>query len=347
MATPGPAQRFPANIIRINFPQIGGLVFFRVAQRWEGDVVPMSPRAFVKGLPWADFDMFSVSDGVADPDGTPHLISVPVSNPVNDNMLTKFLYWAQYPKVSADHNSVVPGFDTYILDRAQFTEIYNHMASRLYPLATRDEALAYFRGPGLLEGQDPDLVGVAFLNNTYQEIVVNPPSTEFWLFVAQGAAEYHVEPTPPVPIYKRDEAAVIVVNLAKLFRDVPLVSGSKPAQVKFTITMPVKPHYPTGHGATLSWNLSASAWSPKLSNPVKSFQRRDFPVEDRSTPIRGLPGAFNYEYHVPTFPHPDAFVQDKNVGEVERKVNATITFGAGSVPPKIELELAGTTGGAG
>lgn len=340
MATPGPSQRFPANIVRISFPQIGGLVFFRVAQRWDGDVVPVAAKALVKGLPWPDFDMFEVVDGVRDPDGTPR-DSVPVDNPVTENMLTKYRYWAQYPKVSADHNSVLPASDTYVLDEAEFTLIYNHVATgRVHPLATRDEALAYFRGPGLIPGQDPDLVGVGFLTNTWQEIVVNPPSDEFWAFVAGGAATYHIETTPPITIHKRDEAAVVVFNLAKLFKDVPNgPNGKKPAQVKFTVDLPVTPHFAIGHGARLSWWLSASAWSPKLSDPVKDFQRRNFPVEDKTIPIRGIPGAFNYEYHVPTFPHPDDADQDLDVVEKARRANVTITFGVGNVPPEVEIDL--------
>jgi hypothetical protein len=333
VTTPGPAQRIPANITRINFPQVGGLVFFRVAQRWQGDVPPVTPTAFVRGLPWSDFDMFAVSGGVSDPDGTP-TDSVPVANPVSGDMLTKYRYWAPYPEARADHNGVVPGFDTYVLDEASFTEIYNHVAtSRVHPLATREDALAFFKGPGLLDGQDPDLIGVGFLTNDYREIVVNPPSTTFWAYVAEGAATYHVEATPPSTIYKRDDAAVVIVNLAKLFKDVPNgPTGKKPAQVR-------------PHGAGISWQLSASAWSPKLSSPARDFERRDFPVVDRTIPISGIPGAFNYEYHVPTFPHPDALVQNRDVGETAQRVNATITFGAGAVPPKIELALAGTVGG--
>lgn len=348
MATPGPAQRFPSNIIKISFPQIGGLVFFRVAQHYNGEGTPVAPRAFVEGLPWPDFDMFAVTDGVVDPQGEPHNESVAIVNPVSDKMLTKYRYWAHYAKTGADHNSLVPGFDTYVLDTAQFTEVYNHVATdRIYPVAPRQEALDYFKGPGLIAGQDPELVGVDFLNNTWQEIVVNPPSDEFWAYVAEGAATYHVETSPPIPIAVRDEAAVVIMNLAKLFADMPLVNGRKPAQAKFTIALPTAHTFPAGHGADMRWVVSASAWSPTLSNPVKSYQRRDFPVHDTTTPVSGIAGAFTYDFHVPTFPHPDAVVSVGIVLTVEEKVNATITFGAAGVPPKIELELASRHGGEG
>jgi hypothetical protein len=349
VATAGPAQRFPDNLIRISFPQIGGLVFLRVAQRWDGDVAPISPRALVSGLPWADFDLFAVIDGVRDPDGTPS-DSVPIANPVTDNMLTKYRYWAQYPKVRADHNSTIPGFDTYVVDLANYVEVYNHIITgRVYILSNRDDALAYFRGPGLLPGQDPDLVGVGLFTNTGEPIVINPvPDANFWGAVATNGWTYHIEPAPPITIYRRDETAVVVLNLAKLVADMPLVSGHPPTQAVFTVDLPVKPTIAVGHGATLGWTLSASAWSPQLSDPVRVFERRSFPVTDEvATPVSGIPGAFTYQYYVPTFPHPQAVVSDTNVGTTARRATVTITFGVASVPPSVSISLANIPVGEG
>lgn len=345
----GPAQRFPSNIIRISFPAIGGLVFLRAAQRWNGDVAPIAPKALVSGLPWGDFDMFQVVGGVTDPEASLALQSesVPIADPVTDKMLQKYLYWAHYPKVSDLRTEPISGFETVIVDTANWTKLYNHVATfQLSPVWTRQQALDYFTTPpGLLAGQDPALVGVAITDNFGNLVPI--PSTLFYQMAAEAGWTYHTEPGGGGTLYKQDDVACVVINLAKLFRDVPsLPNGQKPTSVEFTVAMPVTPSFEPGHGAALSWWLSGSAWSPKISDPQQDFERRTFPVEERQVPISGLPGQFNVDHLWPTFPHPDfgADVEDESVGTTAQTVSGVITFGAGNTPPDITLELETTSG---
>lgn len=338
----GPAQRFNSNIIKISFPSIGGLIWFRVAQRWEGDVVGPAAKALVEGLPWDDFDMFSGLHG-EDPDGTPEE-SVPVGNPVTDKMISKYLWWSHRTPVHNDGSVTLPSIETYVIDTANYIEIYNHtVTNRLYPVAPRDVALAYFKGPGLLPGQDPDLVGVQL--GFGDDLTV--PSPLFFIFAAEAGWTYHIE-TSTGTAHKSDDAANVIINLAKLFRDVPNdpVTGKKPAKVEFTITIPKK----ATSAGKLQWWIQAAAFKSKLTKPPegpKDDERRDYPVHDRVVPISGIPGATNTDYLYPTFEFDDED-KDESIGTgTEQKVFVTITFGVGKIGPKVEVELAGGGGGEG
>lgn len=348
MASAGPAQRFPSNIIKISFPAIGGLVFFRVAQRWDGSFAAPAAVAKVTGLPWDDFDLFDGIDRI-DPDGKPDE-DVSISNPVSDAMLTKYLHWNQYKPVGVASNGTTPPFEQYIVDIAHFTEVYNHhITSRVYEHTSKEIALAYFQGAGLLPGQDASLVGVVLVTNTFENYVI--PSPKFFEDAAAGGWEYHIETTPGSTIYRRDDAATVIFNLAKLFRDVPNdpVTKKKPAQVHFKVELPTKAASPPGTGGLLSWKLQAAAFKSKLSDPPNFDERRDFPVEDVVKPVSGIPGAFTTDYLTPKgwpFPYPFADVKKSDVpAGVTQFANVTITFGAAKVAPLVEIEL--DTGGGG
>lgn len=346
----GPQQRFPSNIIRISFPAIGGLVFLRAAQRFNGDYAPITPKALIKGLPWDDFDMFGIVGGVVDPEASQELQAenVPIVDPVSDKMLQKYLYWAHYAKVSDLRTESISGFDIYIVDTANWTKLYNHVATfQLSPVWTRQEALDYFSTPpGLLPGQDPNLVSVAITDNFGNLVPI--PSTQFFQMAAEAGWTYHVETSGGATIYKQDDVAVIVINLGKLFRDVPEVNGQKPAQIEFDIEMPTKPDVP-GHGAAFTWWVSGSAWSSKISDPQQDHERRTFPVTTRETPISGLPGQVNVDHLWPTFPHPafEADVEVTDIDATQQTADGTITFGAGDVPPDITIYNEGISGGEG
>lgn len=354
MVGPGPAQRFPANIIRISFPTIGGLIYFRVAERWEGDATPQTPKALVKGLPWGDFDLFAVVGGETDPQASNDLKSenVPIADPITDKMIQKYLYWAHWSEVKARVTTVVPGIDVIVVDTAQWTEIYNHVVTnRLTPVQTRQEALDYFMGPGLLPGQDPNLVGVAITDVFGNLLTI--PSPLFYAMAAEAGWTYHTETGAATNVYKEDNVASVVFNLAKLFRDTPNgPDGKKPAFIDFTIDLPTRTGLEPGTGASIDWNAGASAWIPKdLPDPpagtqIEAYFRKSFPVHDVQVPISGIPGAFNTDYNVPTFDHPDfdALVEQTFLGSTQLSVEGRITFGAGNVPPAVTLFLLGGGG---
>jgi len=343
---PGPQQVFNQKIIRISFPTVGGLVLFRVAQRYDGDTpATPAPVASVVGLPWGTFDMFAVAgQNQIDPEGTP-TDQVPIANPVTDDMLTKYLYWAHWPKARGVKSQTLPGFEIVVVDLAQWTLIYNHhTTSRLSSIMSREAALAQFRGlvgSTGYEGLDPDLMGVALTNNLGQDFA----TTEALIEYANAAGwTYHVETAPGASVNTVDDVAIVIINLAKLFRDVPNVNGKKPPSITFTINPPVRT-FADGVGG-LNWSISASAWIPKLLNPPKpndpvaDSRRIDFPVEDIQVPISGIPGAFNTDYHMPTFTHPDEFADVALIGLNRNEVvpvTCTITFGAGNVAPEVEL----------
>lgn len=352
----GPQQRFPQNIIRISFPQIGGLVYLRCQLRSESDQSPIDPVAIVKGLPWGDFNMFEVVGGENDPELSPSdpllLETVPIVDPVSDKMLAKYIYWAHRAVVKNRTTEVIPGIDNVIIDTAQWTEIYNHVVTfRLTPVWTREQALNHYKTDGLLPGQDPDLVGVAVTNNFGQLLTV--PSAEFYAIANGGGWTYHTEPGGATSIYNEDDVATIIINTGKLFRDVPNEpNGSKPARIEFTVDLPISPG--GGHGSIDFW-LSGSGWIPK--EPVQgdpdfgdpfTDKRRSFPVQDVVKPVSGIPGKFTTDYNVPTFPHPwnedTAEIEKYNVRTSQEHADLRLTFGAGNVPPLIEIFIGGGGG---
>lgn len=357
MATgPGPQQRFNSNIIRISFPQIGGLVYLRAQIRSSSDIARITPVALVKGLPWGDFDLFDVVGGERDPElsNTDPLFSesVPIVDPVSDKMIAKYIYWAHRPVVKVDNPDVIPGIDNIIIDTAQWTEIYNHVVTyRLSPVWTRDQALTHFKTDGLLPGQDPDLVSVA-LTDTFGNLLT-VPSPLFYAMAAEAGWTYHTEPGTPTTIHNDDDVASVIINTGKLFRDVDnLPNGKKPTFIDFTIDLAFNPHG-SGHGFVKEI-VSGSGWVPKDPDPTDPdgpFQpkRKTFPVTDRVLPVSGIPGKFTTDYNWPQFPHPwfndTASQQIESASGTQRHFDCRITFGAGNLPPTIDIYPSGGGGG--
>lgn len=359
MATPGPAQRVPANIIRISFPQIGGLVYLRASMRTEADPTPISPVALVKGLPWDEFDLFDVVGGVVDPEASDDLKAetVPIEDPVTDKMLQKYLYWAHRAVVTDRRTIVVPGFEIVVVDLAQWTLVYNHVIGfALSPIMSREAALAQFQslaGSTGYESADPALMAVTLTNTLGVPFAT---TSELIAFANAAGWTYHTETSGSTSVYNEDDVASVIINLAKLFRDVPNdpTTDAKPAEVEFTVDLP-RFTLGGGHGGIQFW-LTGSAWNPKPPKdpPDPSqpeWERTTFPVTERVVPISGIPGAFNTDHNWPTFPHPfnsiDAEAKDLSVPSSQEVVAGTITFGAGNEPPFIELELDDGGGGEG
>jgi hypothetical protein len=148
---------------------------------------------------------------------------------------------------------------------------------------------------------------------------------------------YHYEPNP-VPdakITTVDDVALLILNLAKLYRDMPLVAGKKPTTFNFRVRAPAFPD-PGSSSITFTWDLTASAWIPKSSTPPKAKERLSFPVEDG-------PGV----YMTPTFPHPDNLASAGAGSQTgQEEINIQITFGAAGVAPVI-LMSTGSGGGSG
>lgn len=337
----GPAQRLPSNIIKIQFPSVGGLLFLRINQSWTGNVAPPVPSAglrFGQDLPWASFDMFSASATV-DPDDKSQDKDAPIGDPVTDKMLHHWNYWPPKDRVNVDTTTVGKPIDVVVVDLANWANVYNHvLGSMISPLMTRDEALSMYK---TITAGDPDLVGVALVNNDGSFIVI--PSDEFWLLVAQFGWTYHIETGPTPVLYQRDTTALVIINLAKVFKDISLdKSGKKPATFTFRVDIPAK--LPKG---SIDWSLDGSVDTTLVSKPPKADDgRRTFPVVD-------IPGGtaagqtFSASYMVPDwagFPDASASTHDADAGAY---VTATVTFGTPKVKPKVVFELTETHTGGG
>lgn len=331
---PGPAPRqvFPSNIRAISFPTVGGLVFFRVRQEWLGAKAAPNGKAFVSGLPtgWDQFDMFT---GSRQRDPTVTGPEKGIFDPVTDDMLSKYRWWPHDAPVML--SSIKPGSGSTtitVIDTANWNLIYNHnITSRLIGPYSREQALHIFQGLAGSNGyeffNDPSLMGVGLFTNDFREIVV--PSAEFYADAASAGWTYHEETVPGENFYLGDFTATWILNLAKLYKDVPKgVNGKKPATYTFRVDLPAK----DSKGST-TWTLQASADTSRVSKPPKSDDgRRTFPVHD-------LGSGDTAQHLVPTWtPWPDATanftVPEPNAGSY---VDVKVTFGAAKVKPKVEI----------
>lgn len=333
----------------------GGLIYFRIAQRYESDKPKLDPLALVEGLPWASFNAFDLVGGKKDPQGSP-LEDVDIEDPVTDQMLSKYLYWAQHEKRTVSRvTSTTPDHPFYIVDTANWTLVYDHhITSRITEIMSEDAALAQFRGligsPGY-EGLDPDKMGVALINPTFQEISVNPPDAYFWGGVAAGWA-YHTEILPGNEVTTYDDVISIIFNLEKLQRDLAS-GGSLPKTVEFTITPPTTIGEPKGR---LTWWVQAQPFLAKISDPPDpgAGERRSFPVEDKVTPVRGIPGAYNTLFDNPSkpagwldFPFGGANVEEEEGWTTGTQAHVKITFGENGEKPEIEISFENDDDGGG
>lgn len=269
-------------------------------------------------------------------------------------MLQKYLYWAQYTKATKDTTEALPGFEIVVLDLAEWALVYGNQRTSLttgpFVLLSQQQALDYFKNsvqtmdPPL----DPNKVGVAPI--TYYKYP-DPPGVNTPEKLIEQANEfgwsYHVEFSPGSTAYTHDDAAIFVINMAKLFRDVPVdpQTGKKPPSIPFTIDLAKK----GSAEGRLSWRVQASAWSTKISDPQQDWERRDFPVEDRLVPISGIPGKFNTDLHWPLFPiFSSADIEDDDVSSTQvTAVTGQLFFGVGKIPPSVSLELPSSGGGEG
>lgn len=342
---PGPRQVFPANITRISFPSVGGLVFFRVTQKFVGETkyTPPALKALVTGLPWAPFDMFALQDNVqADPQSKLGLVTI--KDPVTTDMLSKYLYWRPRPKVHQETFTDIPGttFDIFVIDTAQWAPVIRHQIGfRQTTIVTREEAIQQYINIFTQEGSIPSLfsaneVGVVVIDARGIEIT----EQQFIQIAGQAGWTYHYEHpnTPPVKILSSIDTSLVILNLGKLYRDVPNdpTTRKKPLEYKFKVRTPANPHPQSK--VTVDWTLEASAWTPtKETKPPKPKQRLSFPVKD--VPPSG--------FMVADFPHPDeGGFASAGLGTSEEEVEVTVTFGVAGVPPKVKLsELTGGSGG--
>lgn len=358
---PGPRQRFPGNIIRITFPSIGGMIYFRVAQRFSGDIPAPTPTAQVEGLPWDAFNMFNVVGGKKDPDGTPKdPESVSIDDPVTDHMLSKYLYWAQHPAKSlARVTNSTPPTDFFVIDTANWVLVYNHMitARQTTPM-TKEAALAQFKSlvgsPGY-EDLDPDLMGVGIFTNTGEEFTQD--------MLIEGAAinpgwSGHYETLPGSTVTETDNVASIIINTGKLFRDVPNGGdGKKPAFIDFTVRPPSNSLVPSGRGR-LQWWIQAEAFKDSITKPedggpkYSEGERRDFPVRDTSSPVSGIPSATTRNLDIPDvtrawvdFPNDTSDIREKQGWSDSTVAKVRIVFGVGSVLPKVFISFEDVGGG--
>jgi hypothetical protein len=257
-------------------------------------------------------------------------------------MLAKYRWWLPVRPAHDQKTVTTPGIDVFIVDTANWNEIYDHVVTaRLTPVWTRDQALTFFKTPpfGLLDGQDPNLVGVGIFTNTFQTVEI--PSPTFFSMAASGGWTYHVEPGAPATGYQADDATVILLNLGKLYASLPKnpQTGKKPATFTFTIGGPTTP----GNG-TLKWKVEGAAYKSRLTpanqGGPKADERRDYPLKDTAagttTPA---------EYHVPDWtPWPQTGYSNDNVTGVV-SADVKITFGAGKTAPQVEIT--GAAGGGG
>jgi hypothetical protein len=245
----------------------------------------------------------------------------------------------------------IPGVDVYIIDKAQFVEIYRSVAtSRQSALGTKEEALAYFQGPGLLPGQDPALVSVELLTNTWESYTI--PSAKFFEDAAAGGWLYHIEVGAPSTIYTYQDTADVIFNIKKLYADLEKgPDGKKPATLTFRIDAPNKKPPPAGKGGKLEWKIGASVFKSTLTKPPdgpKDDERRDYPVEDKLVPVSGIPGEFDHEYLSPTFPFPEEKAENKDIHTTgENFVEVKLTFGSAKEAPSVEIVDHMGTGGVG
>jgi hypothetical protein len=329
---PAPQQVFNSKIVRIQFPTVGGLVFFRVRQEWLGSKNAPNGTAFVSGLPrgWAQFNMFS---GTRERDPTVTGPEKGVFDPVTDNMLSQYRWWPHdAPVLISTIKPGSPPTTVIIIDTATWTLVYaHHITNRLLGVFTREHALDLFKSlansnaPGY-EGLDPNLMGVALVNNVGQDIPV--PSAEFYADAAALGWAYHEETAPGTSVYYGDFTATWILNLSKLYKDAPKVNGKKPLTYTFRIDLPAK-----DDAGSTTWTLQASANTSRVSKPPKSDDgRRTFPVHD-------VGSGDDAQHLVPAWtPWPD----DKaNFSVPEPKagsyVDVKITFGTPKTKPKVEI----------
>jgi hypothetical protein len=309
-----------------------GIVFFRVVQNFQGESIYAEPeaKALVTGLPWAPFDMFALAgQNEVDPDSSVSGL-VPISDPITSNMIGKYLYWPHRPKV---HNVTTataddPSGETFVIDLANWSPVLDgNIAFRVTTLMSREAATALWIDVYTAEGAIPSLFGPEDVSVTVINNFGQPLSEEEFKAIAPSAGwTYHYEPSTSPPIVRKTviDTALVILNLAKLYRDMPLVDGKKPKTYTFKVVAPVNPH---GGAVNFAWSITASAWIPKITDPPKEKQRVTFPVAD----------AGPAEFMVPTFDHPDENASGSSSGTSEVEAEVTVTFGAANVAPQVTI----------
>lgn len=294
MATgPGPQQRFPNHIVRISFPRPGGIVYFWYRYNYgvindpahSGQKVGSENTALTSPfdatfdfsstlLELDNFGILGLYPTTVVPDELSReirVLNVPLVNPITLNMLKKYAVFAPppapYDKIYA---TAVPAFDVYVIDTAQFTGIYNHMNTfRVTPWTwTRDQALNFFKGSGLLPGQDPNLVGVDFLDN-FGNAWPSLPNPITVNALAEGGGSWHTEPGSAGTAHGREGAGCVILNLGLLRLLVPKADRADFKEFTFRVTIPK-------NAKIDEWELQASAY--------ETGARLAFPVDAKNKP---------------------------------------------------------------
>lgn len=361
MATgPGPQQRFPSHIIGINFPPGGGLLYMRINQTFRGSYSSPSPLALAdfvgSDVSWANFDMFNVPPaGKVDP-ATTLTKFVPITDPVTNDMIAKYLYWTAHPKVTVDTDKIVPGISTNVVDLARWTLIYDNMLTfrETGELFTMEGGLAEWRRIVTSEGHDPSLVKVGLFDNVLNPINIQDPTV--MAFYQAGGWTFHVETGPDEHVADHNDVVTIIINVGKLRRDTAVdpTTKKKPDSVTFKIHFPATPLVPPStNQAQYNWDIDGGAiykttqTPPNKGGPLDG-ERRTFPVKDIHREIFGHPGEFDDQYMVDDF---EGFnVQtfgSNNPTNGDPFVEVTVTFQKGTEPARVEFNGGPGTGASG
>lgn len=351
---PGPQQRPPSTITKISFPSLGGLVFLRVTSFWLGNKIAPQPVARVEGLPWQPWNIFEdrqLEDEDAKKDAK--VAAEPIRNPVTALMLRRYKYWPPRPNQKLNGTQTSPSFHIFVLDKASWNLVYaGHITSRQTAPMTRDEALAQFKGligSTGYEGLDPDKMGVGVFTNTFGEYT----QSELEAIVAGGYGwTAHYEDTPGVTTTTHQEAALLLINLAKLHADLPKgINGKKPAQIVFKIFPQTYDPGTPGNRYEQQWKVEGVAYKSTITKTKDGSldpqpdERLDYsPIAaDIATPISGT-SDYTHELNLPQWKTPtwfDASADSGGIWGAGAYAEVTITFGAAKKASKIEMQFVG------
>lgn len=205
-----------------------------------------------------------------------------VVDPVTAEMLAHYAAWTP-PNADPYYKSeqkIFPGSEIWIVDRANWQLVYNHVITGRAYFGTRDEALNHFKTDGTV--QDPSKVGVVIEQIFYQGMFQsppNPPSQDGWAFwnaaSAQAGWQGHMETGPTTVVSGQVTSMALILNLTQIARS--MTTAQKNAkQFKFRINWPSNNGYDFMDSVAFlvknKYDGQPADYEPLRSFPVKSPQ---------------------------------------------------------------------------
>jgi hypothetical protein len=332
MAQPGPAQVFPSNISRVNFPLGGDLLFVRIENGKSGSGPGGTPSSMVTRLPGdlQDFEAFGTITPQKDPKNTSNR-PPPVVHPVSSAMLGYYALWPRLPVYTATTSSTETPEPTVVIDIAEWDGML-HTGIRVFTSSkmSKEDAFEYSYnafndnyGPYPRENFSVVLTLVFDVTPTFSHPFgrfreVKPyPDPEWATTFAFNGWSWHLEPGKPTTSFSTVHISTFILNLAVLRKNQPEDPVTKQKEPTHTIRI----YAPVGEGS--NWGISAAA----------TRARRSFPLD-----VSDQTGQLLW----PTW-EPYPFPNDAKVGGgvhglvLGGFVDMVITFGTKDVPPKVEF----------